>query len=351
VRILEVTEAYASGTLAIVRSIAERAAREGHDVVLGYGCRPETPAGCGKTAVPGLRLLELPWHDRGPRSQLAGARALRSLAAGFRPDVVHLHSTFAGVAGAFALDPALPRIYTPHAWASTRLDGPRTKVYRQIERLIARRCDLVGAVSESEAQTARSLGARSVAVVRNGVPELDPWRLPAPRPRPQPVVCAVGRIGAQRQPEACARILCAVSDVAAVEWIGGAPENGDSQLRAAGIPVTGWLPHPEALDRLAEATALLHWSAWDGQSVTVLEAFAHDVVVIASDIPANRELLGPRQVCADEHQAADLLRRVVLDGDLRETLLADQRKRRMAHGAERMTKEWLELYEPLTIKK
>jgi glycosyltransferase involved in cell wall biosynthesis len=285
------------------------------------------------------------------RSQVAAAVALRRIAKRFRPHVVHLHSTFAGMAGALALDGSCPRVYTPHAWASSRsADGVRTAAYRCVERLIARRCDIVGAVSESEAATARALGARRVAVVRNGLPELDPGRVPAPRPRPRPLVCGAGRIGAQRRPEASARILRAVSEVAAVEWIGGAPDGEDAPLRAAGIPVTGWLPRAEGLERLAEATALLHWSAWDGQSLAVLEAFARDVVVVASDIPANRELLNPRQVCADEHQAVDLLRRVVGDPDLRESLLADQRQRRERHGAERMTKEWLDLYEPLTIK-
>jgi glycosyltransferase involved in cell wall biosynthesis len=349
-RILEVTEASGSGTLAVVRSISERAAREGHDVVLAYGTRPETPDGLGVAPVEGLRLTQLPWRDRGPRSQVAAARALRRLAAGFRPDVVHLHSTFAGVAGAVALDGSSPRVYTPHAWASSRsADGLRTAVYRQVERFVARRCDLVAAVSESEAETALALGARRVTVVRNGLPELDPGHLPAPRPRPQPRVCAAGRIGPQRQPAACARILGAVADVAAVEWIGGAPNGEAAPLLAARIPVTGWLPQADGLDRLADATALLHWSAWDGQSLAVLEAFARDVVVVASDIPANRELLGPRQVCASEREAAELLRRVVLDAGLRESLLAEQRERRSAYGAERMTREWIALYQPLTI--
>ena len=106
-----------------------------------------------------------------------------------------------------------------------------------------------------------------------------------------------------------------------MRWIGDAPGDESAPLRAAGIPITGWLSHEDALAELGRATVLLHYSAWDGAPLAVLEAIARDVVVVASDIPANRELLGPAQVCADEAAAARLIRAVLADAALRETLL------------------------------
>ena len=67
--------------------------------------------------------------------------------------------------------------------------------------------------------------------------------------------------------------------------------------------MTGLAAAAEAVKRLSEATIYLHWSASDGQSLAILEALANDVVVVASDIPANREILGLGQVCRDEAQA------------------------------------------------
>ena len=124
-----------------------------------------------------------------------------------------------------------------------------------------------------------------------------------PTTAPSPAVVALGRIAEQRRPAATARILAALAADARVGWIGGSGDGDDGAVRDAGIPVTGWLPHSEALERLAEATVYLHWSAWDGQSLAILEAIARDVVVVASDIPANREIVGPRQVCTDERSA------------------------------------------------
>src|SRR5207247_7839684 len=89
-----------------------------------------------------------------------------------------------------------------------------------------------------------------------------------PRRPGRPHVLALGRIAEQRQPEACARILGGLRDIAHVEWVGGAARagcSGRAALETAAVPVTGWLPRPNAQSRLSAATAYLHWTAWDGQ--------------------------------------------------------------------------------------
>jgi glycosyltransferase involved in cell wall biosynthesis len=110
------------------------------------------------------------------------------------------------------------------------------------------------------------------------------------------------------------------------------------------VPLTGWLGHAAALAALGEATVLLHFSAWDGAPLAVLEAMARDVVVVASDIPANRELLGDAQVCVDEQDAIGLIRAVLRDDALREKLLASQRERAAGRGAALMARRQAEVY-------
>jgi hypothetical protein len=72
---------------------------------------------------------------------------------------------------------------------------------------------------------------------------------------------------------------------------------------------------------------------------------ANDVVVVASDIPATREMLGPRQVCATENQAMQLLREILVKPALRQELLKSQRERRVNYSARRMAGEWRTVYE------
>jgi glycosyltransferase involved in cell wall biosynthesis len=345
-RILHVTEAAGSGTLEVVSTLCAGLIEAGHEVAVATGERPETPADLGAVLPAGVALRPLPWTRRTPSHQLAAARQLRRLAADWAPDVVHLHSSFAGAVGALALG-GHRTIYSPHAYSFARASEPawRRAAYRSAERLIARRCALVGAVSHAEAELART-GARAsrVVAVPNGIPELDPGRAPDPRPDRGRTVVAMGRIGPQRRPAESAWILSRLAGTASVEWIGGAPAAEDAPLRAAGVPITGWLPRPQALDALAQAQVYLHWSAWDGQSLSILEALARDVVVVASDIPANRELVGGRQVVGTPEAALELARRVLDDDDLRASLLAAQRAARPRWGAARMVEDWIATY-------
>lgn len=327
-------------------SLTERLAASGHVVGLAFGRRPETPATLGASLPAGVAGFELPWAQRTPGAQMRAARALRRLVIEWGPDVVHLHSSFAGLVGTLAVPRGVTCIYTPHGFAFARGGPVRRLAYRAGHRLIARRC-VVGAVSEPEAALAREhLGARKVVVVHNGIPELDPGSLPAERPAAvTPRVVGLGRLAPERRPHDVAEILAAVADVAQVEWIGAAAHGEDAPLRAAGIPITGWLPRADGLDRLAGATAYLHWSDSDGLSLAVLEAFAHDVVIVASDIRANRELVGPEQVRRDPQAAAALLREVICDAGLRSRLLDDQRRRRQRYSASRMATGWSAVYE------
>jgi glycosyltransferase involved in cell wall biosynthesis len=215
----------------------------------------------------------------------------------------------------------------------------------------------VGAVSESEARFAREMGARDVRVISNGIPELDePPQAPARRPE-RPLVCASGRMALQRRPDACARILAAVKDLADVAWIGGGRDDDDyarssrAMLEDAGVPLSGWLPRDEALRRLGEATTYLHWTSADGQPLSVLEALARDVVVVASDIPPNRDILGAAQVREREEDAIALIRDVLTDAGRAEELLRSQRERASRYGARAMATAWLALHRELAASR
>jgi glycosyltransferase involved in cell wall biosynthesis len=351
-RVLHVAEAFGGGLFEVVRMISVGLARQGVATAVAYGRRPETPELVRDEVDPAVELFAMPWTSRTPRAQLAAARRLRQVVHEWRPDVVHLHSSFAGAVGAVALGRRVPTVYTPHAYSFTIETRPVISgTFRLVERAIARRVSAVVATSRSEARLALSTaGARAVAVVENGIPELEAGPAPAPRSDSRPRAVAAGRIGGQRQPEACARILASVKDVADVCWIGGAGNSpgGHAALKAADIPVTGWLDREGVLDRLGDATVYLHWTAWDGLPLSILEAMARDVVVVASDIGPNREVLGPDQVRADEEGAAELLRVMLTDPARRSAAIEEQRRRRGRYSASRMVEEWTAVYRRLS---
>ncbi len=351
-RVLHVIESFGAGSMQIAITIAQGLASAGHAVAIAHGHVAESPRDPGALIGPEIELFPIKW-SRSPTGQLAAARELRGIVGAFGPDMIHLHSSFAGIVGAAALRGPVPVVYTPHGYSFIRDRGALVRfAARLLERAIATRVDMIAAVSDYEAGLARGVGGRRVEVVPNGIPELDNPVATAPPQADPPLVVSVGRIDPARGPEGAANILGRLRDVARAEWVGGggSSKGGAAALADAGVPVTGWLERPQVLARLASATACLHWSAWDSQPLAVLEAMSQDAVVVASDIPANREVLGPEQVCRTEQAAGELLRRVVTDPSYRDRLLDVQRIRRARYSARRMVADWLGLYERLLTR-
>ena len=350
-RILHVVEVFGSGVGIVAKTLAERQAEAGEQVAIAHGRCPETPAEVRGFVAEEVELFELPWERRSIGEQLRARKALRALASSWRPDVVHLHSSFAGMVGGLSLSPELPRVYTPHGYSFTMRDRGVAKraAFRALERFTAGRVDVVGAVSEAEAADARRVAAAAkVCVVPNGIPELDDDLLVGRdeggrRPR----VVTVGRVAEQHIPGETAAILADLADLAEVSWVGGNGRNPelDDLVRSYGVEVTGWLERDEVQAILRSATCCLHWTAWDGQPLSILEAMAVDAVVVARDIAATREILGPRQVRDSPAAAMRLLREILANEDLREELLAEQRRRRGRFGSRRMAADWRAVYE------
>jgi hypothetical protein len=350
--VLYVAEAFGGGLFEITRMMAEQLASMGHRTAIAYGVRPETPANIRERVDPSVTLIGIPWTERTAAAQVRALFALRRVCRIWRPDVVHLMSSFAGLHGAVGLGGA-PTVYTPQGYSFTMSSESMFKrwTYMLLESFVASRVNVIGACSLSEGEQARLLpGNTTVAVVPNGISELsaDTWSPAAAQIRKRPTVVGMGRLSMQRRPESCARMLAAVSDQAAVRWIGGGADGpGHRAMLEAGVPVTGWLPRTATLRSLSESTLYLHWTAWDGLPLSILEAMANDVIVVASDIGPNREVLGPDQVCRTEDDAVRLMRAILADSELRERLLAEQRQRRRWYGADRMAAQWLELYTSL----
>jgi glycosyltransferase involved in cell wall biosynthesis len=348
-RILFVAEAFGGGMFEITRMQAEGLARLGHDVAIAYGRRPETPADLGDLISESVTLIPLPWRNRSILEQIKAQRKLRRVVKSWRPDIIHLMSSFAGLHGALA-SRGTPTVYTPQAYAFTMMTEPAYKrwIYLLLESFVASRVSVVGACSNSEGEQARSLpGAESVVVVPNGIDELsNPTRSLEER---EATVVGIGRPLPQRRPEACARILASVAPVGKVKWIGGGRDDspGTMALVNAGVPMTGWMPRADTLRTLGKSMIYLHWTAWDGLPLSVLEAMALDVIVVASDIGPNREVLGPEQVCRTEDEAAELILAVLTDERLRGRFLENQRERRAAYGSNTMVAQWVDVYSGL----
>lgn len=276
-----------------------------------------------------------------PASDAAALRRLRRLFAEHRPDVVHAHSSKAGVLARVAAKAAGVKTiyYSPHGYGFLMRDRPAASraLYKALERVMGRIGETV-AVSPSEAAVARSLTSRPVHVVSDAYLGDFPARLP----HDGLVVGSCGRLTAARDPDAWVLLAQRLTDSRnglRMLWVGGGEDeakvrvNLENMNLTAKTEVTGWLPAEEARRRLAGVDIFVHYSKWDALPNAVLEALAAGAAVVASDIPGNRDAVGDAGVLVRDEVA-------LLEACQRLIDRPDERLRLGAAGRERVRREF-----------
>ena len=295
--VLHVTQPVDGGVARCVADLVADQVERGWRV--GVACPPGGPlldrlrtAGAEHVVWPARR-------SPGPRVP-AETRALTRIVAASRPDLVHLHSSKAGLAGRLALRGRSPTLFQPHAWSFFAVGGPVRTAALAWERMAARWADAVVCVSEGERAAGERAGIRTDwRVVPNGI-DLEAFR-PASdaerwRAREEvgvgagPVAVCVGRVCRQKGQDllvdAWPDVVRRVPDAELV-LVGGGPDGDALRGRARVVgeqdDIRSWL---------AAADVVVQPSRWEGLAYVVLEAMASGRSVVATDVPGMRDALG-----------------------------------------------------------
>jgi glycosyltransferase involved in cell wall biosynthesis len=291
-RVLLVLATSTGGVGRHVASLAAGLAEKGFDVTVAG------PASTGRV-FDFPRFVEVRIGAR--PSPFRDARALRALRRLARDaDVVHGHGLRAA---SLAVLCGRPVVTTWHNTVTGRLGAA-------LERLVARRSDVVLAASADLAERATAVGGRDVRLGPVSAPPLVPTgRDPG---LGSPLVLAVGRLHPQKGYDTL---------VAAVPWLEGAvvAVAGDGPLEAelrAAAPGIRWLGRREDVaDLLAAADVLVLPSRWEARSLTAQEALRAGTPVVATTVGGLPELLqdGAVLVPPDDPQALGAAVRRLLD--------------------------------------
>ncbi|MDP8992098.1 MAG: glycosyltransferase, partial [Actinomycetota bacterium] len=130
------------------------------------------PASALRPPAEAVGATWLAWEaQRSPGAGVPGeVRRLGALVERAGPDIVHLHSSKAGLAGRAALRGRLPTIFQPHAWSFYALEPPLRQAAVAWERLAARWAQVVVCGSEEELEVGRRARIRARwRLVRNAV--------------------------------------------------------------------------------------------------------------------------------------------------------------------------------------
>ena len=315
-----------------VADLAAGEARRGWRVAVA--CSPDGwLAGEVDASAPEL----LPWvagREPGPAT-VGETRRLAALVAGWSPDLVHLHSSKAGLAGRLAVRGRSHTLFQPHGWSFAAVDGAGAALALRWERFATRWVDAVICVSEDERRAGEEAGIRATSRVVPNAVDVDRFR-PAGGderrrarrrvgleldPPDAPVAVCVSRMVPEKGQAVLLRAWPSVRRLvpdATLVLVGDGPERDRLEAeRPDGAIFLGHRGDVEAVMAAADVVVFPSCSRAEGMPLTVLEALASARSVVATDVFGTRETVCPDAgavvAAGDGRALADALAERLLD--------------------------------------
>jgi glycosyltransferase involved in cell wall biosynthesis len=280
-----------------VRDLVQAAVDAGYQVTVACPAGGHLPAWVRQRGAAWERLeMRRPPHP----SDILAVMRLRRLAR--THDLVHLHSSKAGVVGRLAVATLGPRrppvVFTPHGW-SWLVGGRLAPLYRWTERVVLPLATAVVAVSEEERAHGRAvLGPRAARIVvnPNGV---DTRRFspegPAADRSDAPLVVCVGRLCRARAPDVAVAALALMRTPSVrLRLVGDGEDRAAVEELVTALGLDGRVElsgfRPEPAPDLRAADVVLIPSRYDGMALILLEAMACGAAIVATRVPGTSAL-------------------------------------------------------------
>ncbi|MGQ9649973.1 MAG: glycosyltransferase family 4 protein [Phycisphaerae bacterium] len=358
--------------------------RRGHKVTLVVG--PDTgpegsliqearAGGYDVRIIPSMHRAIRPWAD------LAACRQLWRLFRDLNPDIVHTHSSKAGILGRWAACRArVPIIvHTIHGMSFNRTQSaPIRYLYRLLERRCARYTDALIGVAEAMARQSIEAGIASpdrFVTIYSGMKTgwYDPARYDRRAVRQQwgfGEDCVVfGTVARLFRNKGYEQLIPAMAEASRrcpnlrFVWVGDGAQRSEyeSQLLRLGLTdrvrLTGLVPPLEVARLLAGMDVVVHASQWEGLPRVVAQGLIMSKAVISFDIDGAPEVVLPEQTgllvrLNDIQGLAEAMVRLAGDVPMRERMGRAGRElclRRFDH--DRMVDEIESLYKKLTDRR
>jgi glycosyltransferase involved in cell wall biosynthesis len=296
VRVVHVAQSIAGGVASFLEEIEQHQTAlfglDGVHFVVPAGSEAHLPR------INPAQLIPFTSTARTPAGLFGFTRAAAAAIRRLRPDVVHLHSSYAGalVRPLLRSDQRPGVVYCPHGWAfAMETPAMKKRVYAAVERVLAARTDMIVVNSETERDVALHFGlpADKIRVVRNGIS----WA-PLPERTAAEGPIRVGFIGRHDRQKGVDILLDVIRRFPfphlQFEIIGASVlQNGHSGTGGtpANVSFHGWMSRAKTLDILNSFDAVVMPSRWDAAPIVAIEAMRAGVPVIASNRGALPEII------------------------------------------------------------
>lgn len=292
-KILFVVEAMGGGVFTYIVDLANELVKS-YDMYIAYAVRPQTPKDYRIYFDENIHLIEVKNFTRSinPLKDLKAIPEVKKIAEYVKPDIIHLHSSKAGVIGRIAFNGRnIPLFYTPHGYSFLMKNYKPLKrwMFKIIESVMAKRNCVTLSCSQGEHKETLKLTKRA-KYVNNGIntEELDKMLKKVEKVDHPFTVFTLGRICYQKNPTLFNAVAAQMPNVHFL-WIGDGELKGD--LGAFNIEITGWVKRTEAMKRSYNADVFLLTSLWEGLPISLLEAMYMKKLCVVNDVIGNHDVI------------------------------------------------------------
>ncbi|PGV53355.1 glycosyltransferase [Bacillus sp. AFS037270] len=274
------------------------------------------------------------------------------------PDIIHVHSTFAGV---FVRLPLLfykrdfKVIYCPHGWAfCMETSEIKRKIYLAIEKLLAKRTDLIINISEYEQfeSIKRGISRDKLLLINNGISNQREIRnIQLDLDKNKINILFVGRFDKQKGLDILLSFLKTYDNNALRFYIIGdnVLENIDIEIPSSVITL-GWIDNSKIDSYYSLFDAVIIPSRWEGFGLVAIEAMKNKKAIIVSNRGALPDFVKVNNGYVFELENLETLE-IILDSLNKEELVQKGNKGfelfNSCYTSIRMNEEILNCYEEL----
>lgn len=297
-KVLEIVEAFGGGVFTMMNDLTNGLCDD-FDVVIAYNVRKQTPKDFEELFDKRIRFIKVKNFTRNINiiKDINALRELKKIINKEQPDIIHLHSSKAGVLGRMiASGKKYKMLYNPHGFAFLKEDDPKLKrvVYKLIEKImtiINPKCAIVGC-SYGEYEEAKKLSRNSIWI-NNGI-NVKELEMKTKKFEESKInfnnlkIGTVGRIGYQKNPILFNKIAELLPNNSFV-WIGDGELR--NELTSRNIEILGWQKREEALRELNKCDVFILTSLWEGLPMTLIEAGFLGKICVVSNVIGNKDVI------------------------------------------------------------
>lgn len=297
-KVVHIVESFGSGVFSFLVDLVNGTS-EDFDITIAYGIREETLENFEQYFNGNVKFTQVKNFTRSinPVKDLKALKEVKNIIKKEKPDIVHLHSSKAGIIGRVAVNGSKVKMfYNPHGFSFLKQDDSKLKrkIYKIIEKtaaIINKKCTIVGC-SNGEYEEAKKINKNSICInnginieeMNKNVKTFEENRINYDNIK----ICTVGRIGYQKNPELFNKIAEEFPDIQ-FTWIGEGSLR--DKLTSPNITITGWKTRKETLEIMNEHDVFILGSLWEGLPLSLLEAMYLRKICIVSNCIGNRDVI------------------------------------------------------------